>query len=528
MTLFKNLIFSIVAIVLFFVLLDLAFRPFILPGSYNFIEKRIVEEQLPQHKPKDEFRIFMFGESTMYGNHLYPRSTIAGWTHLYIENLIGPKEASHVRAVNFGRAGEDSQFISTAFIDLIPYQPDAVVFYTVHNDFILENRQKVLDPPRFTSRLAEGFRWLAKKDSFSRFLTILSVRAKAARQKNKQRPEAEYLNQWFDETKVKKYEEGMPLLEPGSADFQKLLMNWQHNVLKIVQAAQRKKIPVIFLMGISRWKDYPPFKSNHPAGMSAQARRQWEGNFAKAEEAFNATQYKRSLALYENSLALDPQYALVYYRMGQIREAQGEYQEANEFYRKSNDLDYFPIRGPSAVNEFYGRLREQHLPGVYFVDSQALFEAHSPHHIIDYQLVDDQLHPSMQGQALLAREISGIIARETAWGKQQQWHWDAEKKFPELVSQLQLDDDFLLLYYVKNAEYVGSYQERAIDFLKKALSIKPDCVQAQSHLAWLYVQTGEKKKAAGLYKSLNEQVPELAGAFFSAHPDIQEYVLSPQ
>ena len=131
----KKILFSVVAMILFFGFAELLSRVFVIPSSYDYIERRIMEEGLARHKKDGEFRIFLYGESTMHGGALYPYSTIGKWLKSYLSDLLPEDAARNIKIVNFGRMGSDSTFIANAFRETMPYKPDLAVFYTAHNDF---------------------------------------------------------------------------------------------------------------------------------------------------------------------------------------------------------------------------------------------------------------------------------------------------------------------------------------------------------------------------------------------------------
>ena len=121
---------------LFFIFFEASARFFFTTGAQDFVERRIMEQELKPNKEGGVYRIFLFGESTMHGGHLYPASTIKRWLELYIDNLFGEEGAKNIEVLNLGRLGADSSFIKQSFIDTLPYEPDLAVFYTAHNDFV--------------------------------------------------------------------------------------------------------------------------------------------------------------------------------------------------------------------------------------------------------------------------------------------------------------------------------------------------------------------------------------------------------
>ena len=77
----KKLLISIsqvlISTLVLFVILELVFRLFSVPGASEFVEKIVIRERLTREKPRDEIRIFTYGESTMHGAQYGPTASPA-------------------------------------------------------------------------------------------------------------------------------------------------------------------------------------------------------------------------------------------------------------------------------------------------------------------------------------------------------------------------------------------------------------------------------------------------------------------
>jgi len=116
--------------------------------------------------------------------------------------------------------------------------------------------------------------------------------------------------------------------------------------------------------------------------------------------------YEMALKLFKKARNIDPEYAMTFYKLGQTFEGLGKYAEANNAYKRANDLDHFMTRNPSLVNQFYDSIRRKNPKGVYVVSTDKIFEANSKNGIIDHELIPDGVHPSIKGQALMAYEVT--------------------------------------------------------------------------------------------------------------------------
>ncbi len=516
----KNLIFSFIICVIFFITLESVARFFTVPGAAHYIEQRIMEEGLTAQKPKGEYRVLMFGESTMHGNHLFPKSTIGKWVELYLGNLIGPQQAKHVKVVNLGRCGASSDYISQAFFDTIAYKPDLVIFYTVHNDFIeLENRQLILNPKSLSVRMSDFFEMLLKKSCFVSAVKRMYIKIKMKRKKDKQMSRDSAM-EWFDERTRAPHNKNTDLLEPKGDDFGRVQAHWENNVKMIINVAQKNHIPVIFLEGAAKYKEYEPFESVHAKTLTDDQLMSWNKYYETAEEQFKNKNFAQAVISYKQSLEVDPEYALTYFRLGECFEQLSDYELAKKYYFLANEKDRFPIRAPGVVNQFYDQLAAQNLSAVHVVKTQELFDQYSAYGMVDSDLILDQIHPTIKGQSLIALEIVKWLSAKKEINSSLVWNWDQLESMEELEQGLNIDRDFEFLVYIYSARYVGRYNQKAIEYLKKALAIKPASIAAQSHLAWIYWSMGDEQEAIKLYRDLGPRDPAAATKFFGRHPEI--------
>lgn len=525
MTIYKKIFFSIIVVMLFFGFAELVSRIFVFPGSYDYIERRIIEHKLSQRKKVGEFRIFLYGESTMHGGALYPHSVIGKWLRLYLADLLPEDITRNITVVNFGRMGANSQFIANAFTETIAYKPDLAVFYTVHNDFCLfENRIEFLSKKSLMHRIENLCGGLPKKSSFLNMFNRIIVRMKIERNKIRD-ARLGMEDPWYAELdKPEYYKDETNLLRPDSPQFRLIAENFESNVNKIINAARRRAIPIIFFEGLSRWKGYEPIISIHGARLSKDLLSAWERCFSEAENLFVREEYNNALALYLRCIDIDPAYALSYYRVAECYERLGEFDKVNKYYVMANDSDYFPIHAPSLVNRFYENILTTNTKGVYVIQTQKLFEENSTNGIVDESLTIDQIHPSLEGQALMTLEIARIIYKNNLIAPRQKWRWDNLRSIDELKKEVIMNDERMFHIYTGTASYLARHYREAAKFLERALTIKPKSVFVRSWLAWTYWKMGEMGKAAVLYRELYREVPSLASEFFKRHPDIKKVV----
>ncbi|MCX5678974.1 MAG: tetratricopeptide repeat protein [Candidatus Omnitrophica bacterium] len=518
----KRIIFALIIVVAFFGLVELSFRIFLFPGSYDYIERCVMDQGLHQRKAHDEYRIFLFGESTMHGHYLYPRSTIKTWMKLYLQDLLPETAAHRVTITNFGRLGEGSDFITQAFIETIPYKPDLAIFYIAHNDYtLIRHREAYFKPIPFKEKMKHFFGEIPKKSSFLTFMNRLyiSARGKARAAKDSRR---KVDDGWYTESqRPVSYNQEEMLLYPDSREFNIIKERFEANINKAIRLAGSHSIKTIFFEGVAKWTGYEPVRSVHNRLLTGDALNRWNDIDKRAEEFFRDNKFQNAMALYQECLNIDNAYALTYYRIGQCYEHMGDAAQANKYYIMANDKDCFPIRGPSVVNRFYESVRDAGIQDVSVIRTRDIFEQNSPGGIIGDDLIADQIHPTIKGQALMALEIIRVMYQNDLIIPKEEWRWNKLKSPEEMMGELGLEQAFKFNMYITLAGYVERRYDKAAEFLEKAVEIKPNSIFANSWLAWAYWKEGNKTKAFEIYEKLRGQAPDEAAKFFKEHPEIE-------
>ncbi len=272
----KYFIFWLIAFLIPLVLIEGVSRLVSYPSSFDYIERRLIEQDFEARKGRNEFRVFMFGESTIHGQYLFPNSTIARWMEIYLGHLLPPETASKIKVYNLGRLGEDSFFITQAFVDMIPLKPDLVVFYTSHNDFVqMENRIRNLNRT-WKDRAYDDFINLTKKSAFISGLRRAAVRRRLAQRRREVQAEEDE-DRWYDHLRRKDEPNLVQgLLPPGGRKIRAVQEMLEQNITRVIRQAQAHHIPVIFFSPLSRYDAYAPFKSVHGPYLSPSQLARWE------------------------------------------------------------------------------------------------------------------------------------------------------------------------------------------------------------------------------------------------------------
>jgi hypothetical protein len=125
---------------------------------------------------------------------------------------------------------------------------------------------------------------------------------------------------------------------------------------------------------------------------------------------------------YRALLARQPCFAEAHYRLAELLEQSGEWEEAYRQYIEARDLDGMPMRCPSSFQQAYRDVASRH--GCILIDGQSYFHAIGRHGLLDDELFQDAMHPSLRGQIALAQAVLVALQKRHAFG------WSAESPIP--------------------------------------------------------------------------------------------------
>lgn len=304
-------------------------------------------------KPQGTVRVLFFGESTVEG-FPWPRNlTSAAFLQAWLEWAL---PGHRVEVLNLGATAVASFPIRKLAEQAIPrLEPDLVVLYGAHNEYFGASGQASLQGMGRSvtaMQLLYGLRGLALYQGFAELLP--TPRAETA-------PRREQLIEVMAAQKS---------ISPSSPLHAAARRSLERNFGTVVRLAKNRGVPVVLATVASNERDMAPLGASTGPG-EADAR----AHFAQAR----------------------------------AHEAAGERAAADEQYRLARDLDPMPWRAGRDKSRLLRALAERE--GAALADCEAGFAA-AAGGAPGWQLFDDHVHPSLAGQALLARTVLDAIQRE--------------------------------------------------------------------------------------------------------------------
>jgi tetratricopeptide (TPR) repeat protein len=335
-------------------------------------------------KDSGALRIFVLGESTTIGYPYFHNGSFHRWLQYRLMHSCPEKR---LEIINLSLTGVNSYTVEGFAKELLPYQPDAVLIYTGHNEYYgclgTGSTDKVAGSP-FLIHLVLKLREFRITQLMANALHKISTLQPAS-------------TEGAGKTRMEMMvaEQQIPF---GSEMYERGITQFCTNMDNTLHILDQANVPVFISNLVSTEKDLFPFISISPdsikyPGFNAAYQR-GEQAVAKGDAAA-ALQYFMAA---ENSYSA---HAGCNYYLGLLTLHNGDSTAAKSYFDKARDLDALRFRAPSKLNKVMLELCSKY-KNAHLVDANAAFEAASAGHIIGNDLILEHVHPNLKGYALLS------------------------------------------------------------------------------------------------------------------------------
>lgn len=308
-------------------------------------------------KQPGTFRVFVLGGSTTAG---FPYRFYNGFPGRLRGELEAARFGQRVEVVNLGMSAVNSYTVLDLTREALKHEADALVIYAGHNEFY----------GAFGTGSTEtgvgGTPWL-KRLVISLRKTVLYTLAESLFISP---PEMSGTERTLMAQVV-----GDANIELGGTVFAAGIAQFQNNIGRALDAAEKRGVPVLLGTLASNLADQPPL-SDDPAAIAL---------------------FEEAKALLEQARQMDPS----------AREA--TITSAREAFVRARDLDGLRFRAPSAINDWIRSVASR--AGVRIVDIERVFQEQSANGIEGADLFTDHLHPNARGYQLMATAFRELLGR---------------------------------------------------------------------------------------------------------------------
>jgi tetratricopeptide (TPR) repeat protein len=368
-------------------------------------------------RAENTFRIAVFGGSAAHGyGVLEPGAFPHRLEQLLQEALLDIE----VQVINFGTVAWSSQQLLWANRQLWDLGTwDLLVIYSGHNELLELSSWKTYMKPGEHRRYTRTLLWNQRLEALRLFQVGRRILARDPDQQALERaampavagtgegdenlqigrdPVSAIPAQSLDSLKAVPAEERARI---GSLEHRYAARTYTHNVAKIVAMAREHATPV-FLINPAPSDFHDPISFPYEGSEGERVR----ALLAEGEQLMNSSDWE-GMEQRARAVLDDHDDAAAMYLLAQSLQYRNRMQEAQEWYVKARSFTEYPNRVvpevSRAILDFQGQ------DGVLGVlDAEALFRTRHPDGFIEYQLIYDHCHPSVEGNYVLA----GAVARQ--------------------------------------------------------------------------------------------------------------------
>ena len=337
-------------------------------------------------KPKDTLRIFIIGESAAKG---YPQPRNLAMSE-FLQTMLGDiLPQKRVEVINLGTTAVASFPLVYQVQDALRYQPDWFVFYVGNNEFFGAYGTASINAagtmPLWALKLMRATRGLALVQAVESV-----VRAGADENRT-------LMEQMIGQTFIAC---DSPLREAAAR-------NLQANLGDMVDQVKAAGVAALVCTTASNESGLAPLGQDDVSNLSGASLEEFNELLRQAA-ACSSAQSVQAVELLGKAALLAPRSALTQFMLANAQANAGDLVAARKAFLLARDLDTMPWR-PISVTE--QAIRETAAArGVLLCDIAFKFRNMSARGATDWELLDDHVHPSLQGQVQAARAMAQDVA----------------------------------------------------------------------------------------------------------------------
>jgi hypothetical protein len=341
-------------------------------------------------KPRGTFRIVVVGGSTVVG---FPYPSELAFSRLLEHALHAQGLPRDFEVLNAGITAINSFSEADLVEQAAACQPDLIVVYTGHNEFVgpggVGSKAGSVPPSCYPALLA-----CRRTRLYQVLVHGLGL----------QRPDDRLLlDQLPGDLKI-------PV---GGDKFRSAEDNFRSNLRRIVGSAIRTRVPLLLTTPVVNLRHQSPLQSLTRKGLTSGEREAFEQALLLGEQLLTAGRPGDALEVLDRAWTIDNGFALVAFRRGQALEALERLDEARAAYQSSCDLDACRFRAPGSFANIIAQVAADARSNlVYFHDTAALFASAAPHGIPGDESFMEHVHFTYSGNWRLALILAEHITRK--------------------------------------------------------------------------------------------------------------------
>jgi len=332
-------------------------------------------------------RVFVLGGSTVQGRPYAPETAFSTWLKIWLTTC---DDRHDYEVVNCGGVSYASYRVAKILDEVLTHQPDAVVLYTGHNEF-LENRT-------YADRRNRGVTAKAIDSLAEHLRTVRWAQNKFA-------PPARKGHSLAPEVSVRLDNEGGLESYRRDGDWRTgVETDFRDSFAGMLANCETTGVPLIVCLPACDLIDTPPFKSAVDPALSSADRATCTSLWQTLQS--DATFEEKQRACRE-LLALDPKHAGANFWTGrEMLDSRQDTRLARQHLITARDEDVCPLRATTTIIRTVRELTDKRFP---LVDTPSLFDDDDDA-LPETRWFVDHIHPSIAGHQRIAASLAERFA----------------------------------------------------------------------------------------------------------------------
>lgn len=458
-------------------------------------EKTFNAQTFLADKPADGFRAFVLGGSSAYG---FPWGEQAAFSSILEAALQAEHPGRTIEVINASGISYASHRLRILARELLRYQPDVLIIYSGHNEFVEKNFYRSLR--RRTESLGRVQHLLYRSHLYGALHGLLG------RLTNREEHWTASADGLLQLNVRRDSDQGV-----DAAERRRLEVFFADNLTAILHMAASQGVQVLVCTTPSNLRDWKP---ERPLGwplLAGEKRRRWEELEQQGRAALGAGHHADAVKQLQDALALAPEDAPSWFLLGRGHEGLEHWADARDAYQRACEFDLNLSRATEGINRAIRRVaaREKAI----LVDVEGRFTELSPHGLVGFNLIEDYVHPTREAHEHIAFAI---------WEAMRAAHLPAapresspEALFARIVEVHRSRDassDNTATFLYNQGMLLGNQArwEEARRKLQDSVDLAPTWADAHFSLGSVLIRLGNIEEAEDHYRQAARLDPEVA------------------
>ena len=328
-------------------------------------------------RSEDAIRLVTMGGSSAAGFPYGYGASLAGMLEQRLRRTFPERE---IEVVTTAMSAINSYSLLDYADEVIELQPDAVLIYAGHNEYV---GVLGVGSAFSSSRSPALTRLIVRLRRLTLYRVLESLLSPSVRQESAGSDDGTLMARVAAERRI----------ATGSSLYERGVDQFASNMGALLARYRDAGIPVFIGTLVSNEKDQAPF-------ISERTDEEWEARLGRGEGLLVTGRAGQAVELARGLVTDDPSDARARYLLARSLRAEGDLAGARDEFIRARDEDQLRFRAPTRINEVIRELAARY--GATVVEVEAAFRAAAGDGIIGHDLITEHLHPNVDGYFLLA------------------------------------------------------------------------------------------------------------------------------